>query len=262
MVIISLISTSTAQDTIQLETGKIFDSIDFSLKKNYFSKELIEITKDSFLIEDCYYLRIDGDQLQRKSNLFSSYKIADSIIYIREYNYLSIWNFEKINDSLFYIKNSSEQGYAKSLVPLIKHGQFFTFNSNDTVILMNYKDNILQDYSFYDLEEIKDTIYNYNTVDTPPIYPGGEIALQKDLSLDYSILGMCQESQMQGKTYVGFVILKSGKITNIRILRSFDPLIDFEAIKLVSRLKDFTPGIIENQPVNVEYIVTVKRILY
>lgn len=59
--------------------------------------------------------------------------------------------------------------------------------------------------------------------------------------------------KIQGKVFVQFVVEKDGSITNAKILRSIDPLLDKEAIRVVQASPKWTPGMQGGKPVRVSY---------
>lgn len=51
-----------------------------------------------------------------------------------------------------------------------------------------------------------------------------------------------QESCIQGKVFVKFVVTPEGEISNIQVIRKVDPLLDEEVIRVVQNLPEFKPG--------------------
>ncbi|WP_321308723.1 energy transducer TonB [Marinifilum fragile] len=62
---------------------------------------------------------------------------------------------------------------------------------------------------------------------------------------------IAQENGIQGKVFVRFVVTKTGEIANIKVVRSVDSSLDEEAIRVVSNLPKFKPGMQRNKPVSV-----------
>ena len=58
-----------------------------------------------------------------------------------------------------------------------------------------------------------------------------------------------QENGIQGRVTLQFVVSKTGKITNVKVVKSLDPLGDKEAIRVVESAPDWTPGKINGEPV-------------
>ncbi len=53
---------------------------------------------------------------------------------------------------------------------------------------------------------------------------------------------VAQESNIQGRVYVRFVVTKTGEISNIEVTRKIDPLLDEEVVRVVRNLPKFKPG--------------------
>ncbi len=51
-----------------------------------------------------------------------------------------------------------------------------------------------------------------------------------------------QESSIQGKVFVKFVVTSEGEISNIQVIRKVDPLLDDEVVRVVQNLPKFKPG--------------------
>lgn len=98
----------------------------------------------------------------------------------------------------------------------------------------------------------------YKIAQKMPTFPGGEAELLK--TLNYSIIYPPEalSAGKQGLVIVQFVIRSNGKVTSPRILRSVDPLLDAEALRVVSTLPDFIPGTIDDKPVAVYYTLPIK----
>lgn len=62
---------------------------------------------------------------------------------------------------------------------------------------------------------------------------------------------VAQENGIQGRVFVKFVVTKTGEISNIKVMRSVDPELDKEAIRVVRSLPKFKPGTQRNRPVSV-----------
>jgi periplasmic protein TonB len=79
-------------------------------------------------------------------------------------------------------------------------------------------------------------------VEEMPVYPGGIPALMKDVGENIKYPEEAQRNNIQGKVNLKFVVNSDGSVDRIEILRSIDPLLDNEAIRVVKTLKRFKPG--------------------
>jgi len=53
---------------------------------------------------------------------------------------------------------------------------------------------------------------------------------------------VAQESNIQGKVFVKFLVTAEGTISNIQVIRKVDPLLDKEVVRVVQNLPKFKPG--------------------
>ena len=56
-----------------------------------------------------------------------------------------------------------------------------------------------------------------------------------------------------GKVLVTFIVNKNGKVENAKVTRGIDPALDAEAIRVVSLLPDWKPGMQRGTAVDVVY---------
>jgi TonB family protein len=63
---------------------------------------------------------------------------------------------------------------------------------------------------------------------------------------------------LQGIVHVLFVVDARGKVTNARVKRGVDPLLDKAALKAVNSMPDWTPGRQRNKPVAVQFEIPVE----
>ena len=76
-----------------------------------------------------------------------------------------------------------------------------------------------------------------------PKYPGGLDSLKSFICRELKYPEKAKEKAISGKVYVSFVIDEVGKVTNVKVMRGVDSLLDKEAIRVVKALPDFTkPG--------------------
>lgn len=86
-----------------------------------------------------------------------------------------------------------------------------------------------------------------------PAFPGGEIALMRFLSDNMKYPKVARESGIQGRVVVQFVVGSDGSICNAKVIRSIDPYLDKEALRVVSVMPRWKPGMQKGKPVSVQY---------
>lgn len=87
--------------------------------------------------------------------------------------------------------------------------------------------------------------------DVMPQFPGGEVAMLKWIAEHVKYPETAQESNIQGRVVVQFVVTKTGSIGKVKIVRSVDPDLDKEAVRVIKSLPRFYPGKVNGKPVNV-----------
>ena len=90
-----------------------------------------------------------------------------------------------------------------------------------------------------------------------PMYPGGDAALMQYLSSNIHYPAVAAENGVQGRVVVGFVVERDGSITDVNVMRSVDPSLDREAVRVVKNMPRWTPGKQNGSAVRVKYQVPV-----
>lgn len=90
-----------------------------------------------------------------------------------------------------------------------------------------------------------------------PSYPGGTEALYKTLVSLIKYPEEAQKNNIQGRVIVNFVIDAKGSVVSPKVMRQVDPLLDAEALRVVSLLK-FNPGMKDGKPVACRYTLPIQ----
>ena len=93
----------------------------------------------------------------------------------------------------------------------------------------------------------------YDKVEELPAFPGGEVALMRFLSDNMKYPKVARESGIQGRVVVQFVVGSDGSIGNAKVIRSIDPYLDKEALRVVSVMPRWKPGMQKGKPVSIQY---------
>ena len=104
-------------------------------------------------------------------------------------------------------------------------------------------------------KEVKEEIFR--SVEQMPQFPGGEAALMKYLQSHINYPPMAAENNVQGRVVVQFVVDKSGRVGEVKVVRSVDKDLDKEAVRVCKSLPKFTPGRQNGQAVSVWYTLPV-----
>lgn len=97
----------------------------------------------------------------------------------------------------------------------------------------------------------------YDVVEQMPSFPGGISGLRTYLNQNIRYPAEAQENCVQGRVVVSFVVGKDGHISDVTVLRSVDPSLDKEAIRVIRNMPRWTPGKQGGEPVRVRYNVPV-----
>lgn len=82
----------------------------------------------------------------------------------------------------------------------------------------------------------------YTAVSELAEYPGGMKALMEFLKTHIQYPEEAEKKGEQGRVIVKFIIDKNGKVTSPEIVRSVSPLLDKEALRVVSEMPNWIPG--------------------
>jgi protein TonB len=94
-------------------------------------------------------------------------------------------------------------------------------------------------------------------VEEMPEFPGGSAALLEFISKNTVYPEDALRNNIQGRVMLKFVVNADGSVGRIDVLRSIDPLLDMEAVRVVGMLPRFRPGRQNGVPVPVWHSVPV-----
>ena len=103
--------------------------------------------------------------------------------------------------------------------------------------------------------ETKDEVFM--VVEQMPEFPGGIQELMSFLSKNIKYPKAAQENGIQGRVIVQFVVEKDGTPTEFKVMRSVDPDLDAEALRVMKEMPKWKPGMQKGQVVRVKYTLPV-----
>lgn len=105
--------------------------------------------------------------------------------------------------------------------------------------------------------KIRNKVNGISEVNKGPQFPGGDEALMNYIGkkLKYPIIEL--ENGHQGKVTVRFVIDSNGKINDPIVAKSVSPLLDKEALRIISEMPDWIPAEINGIKTKVEYSLPI-----
>jgi len=90
-----------------------------------------------------------------------------------------------------------------------------------------------------------------------PSFIGGERALQLYIGNKMNYPKGAQQRKEEGRVAVRFVVGKTGEIRDVEVVRSVSPELDKEAVRVISEMPDWNPGMRDNEPVSVYYTIPI-----
>ena len=90
-----------------------------------------------------------------------------------------------------------------------------------------------------------------------PEFPGGMQECMKWLGKNINYPAEAKEKGTQGRVIIQFVVEKDGSITEAKVARGVDPLLDAEALRVINASPKWKPGKQGGQPVRVKYTIPV-----
>lgn len=103
-------------------------------------------------------------------------------------------------------------------------------------------------------DPVQEKKIQYQDVDEKPSFNGGDanqFAVWVGQNLVYP--AEARDNGLSGRVVLQFVIEKDGSVGNVTILRGVDPILDNEAVRVVSMSPKWTPGKVDGKPVRVSY---------
>ena len=98
----------------------------------------------------------------------------------------------------------------------------------------------------------------FQVVEAMPEFPGGPAELMKWLQKNIKYPSISQENGVQGRVIVQFVVNRDGSIVDPVVLRSVDPYLDKEALRVVSAMPKWKPGEQRGKTVRVKFTLPIQ----
>lgn len=185
-------------------------------------------------------------------------------------------------DIVFKPANTEGKGGGNIVIPISKHGLSFSYNITangsiyikiDNVKMKEEKitwqtnpDGVILEDLFFQLQSDSlkyDELVNWNPneesvynevneidkVDEKPSFPGGESAMKSYLNSNVKYPAVAQENGVQGRVIVESIIEKDGSMSDVKVIRSVDPSLDREALRVVKAMPKWTPAKLKGIPV-------------
>ena len=97
----------------------------------------------------------------------------------------------------------------------------------------------------------------FGIVEQMPMFPGGDKKLMEYLMENIRYPEALAETCVQGRVICTFVVEKDGSISDAKVVKSLDPLLDAEAVRVLSSMPKWIPGKQNGVAVRTKYTVPV-----
>lgn len=115
----------------------------------------------------------------------------------------------------------------------------------------------LTEYDVVEVEPEPEEEAPFMVVEDMPEFPGGTAALLEYLRKNIKYPPICRENNIQGRVIVSFVVNKDGAIVDPEVVKSVNPSLDKEAVRVISNMPPWKPGKQRGKAVRVKYTVPV-----
>lgn len=96
------------------------------------------------------------------------------------------------------------------------------------------------------------------SIESQPEFPGGVVNMERYLSLKLKYPKAAIDSNLQGNVLVTFIVNTDGCLTDIKVSQSLSKETDEEAVRVVSHMPKWKPGIQASRPVKCRFTLPVK----
>ena len=98
----------------------------------------------------------------------------------------------------------------------------------------------------------------FEVVENAPEFPGGMPACLQFLYKNIKYPPIAQENGTQGQVVLQFVVERDGSIGDIKVVKSVDPYLDKEALRVVKTMPKWKPGMQRGKPVRCRFTLPVR----
>lgn len=90
-----------------------------------------------------------------------------------------------------------------------------------------------------------------------PRFPGGEVALMRYFHANFKYPPELAETCFQGRVVVSFLVDKTGRVAEVKVLRSIHELLDREVVRVCESLPRFEPARKDGEPIDFWYTLPI-----
>lgn len=220
--------------------------------------ELKETYADSLLtIKHGQYVTYSFGKPSLKGTFFNNMKHGNFVSYdtagVAED--VSLYNLDTLKTNLIYFKSGGkreEKIYrAKNQIA----ERFVYYENGNLAIKQSYStDNRVIEATYLDIDG---KTVKLTDIESPPTFAGGIQRFYEYIARNLKYPTDAAKSGIQGSVSVSFVVTETGDLTNVKVVKSADPMLDREAINVVKSSPKWIPGKLFGKNVKVTYSVPI-----
>ena len=139
--------------------------------------------------------------------------------------------------------------------PVKKGKKAGTIKVNGQEIKVVEQDDIVTMEGEVDQDQAKEDAFD--VVEEMPEFPGGPKALMDYLMTNVKYPKTAFDANIQGRVIAQFVVDKEGTVRDAHVVKSVDPALDAEALRVINNMPKWRPGRQNGKVVNVKYTIPV-----
>ena len=97
----------------------------------------------------------------------------------------------------------------------------------------------------------------YDVVEQMPSFPGGMKAMMDYLARNIRYPANAKNDLIEGRVILQFIVDEKGRLSDVKVVRSVEPSLDAEAVRVVKSMPRWNPGMQNGKAVKVRYTLPV-----
>ncbi|HET9486508.1 MAG TPA: TonB family protein [Chryseosolibacter sp.] len=97
----------------------------------------------------------------------------------------------------------------------------------------------------------------FTVVEQMPEFEGGYEKFAEHLQSNITYPSTAKEAGIGGTVHVEFVVSKDGSLSDFKVIKSVEPALDAEALRVIRDLPPWKPGTQNGRPVNVRFVIPI-----